>query len=346
VTVLVTGAAGFIGSHLVKHLRDAWPDRRVISLDALTYAGSRDNLAELDGDPHHTFVEGDVADRDLVAGLFSEHSITGVFHLAAESHVDRSIAEPLAFVQTNVVGTVVLLQEAQCVWGDRRDVRFLHCSTDEVFGALGETGEFRETTAYDPSSPYSASKAAADHFARAWHRTYGLPVVITNCTNNYGPYQFPEKLIPVVITRALGGEPVPVYGRGENVRDWLHVADHCRALRLVFESGAVGETYCIGGESPARNIDLVTTILDEIDRLRGAAPGTSRALISFVTDRPGHDFRYAMDITKIRRDLAWTPAIPLTDGLRDTVRWFLDNQPWCSRARARARDFEAAWYGR
>jgi dTDP-glucose 4,6-dehydratase len=343
VTVLVTGAAGFIGANLVRHLRDAWPYRAVISFDKLTYAGDRDRLPA--DEPGHVFVHGDVADRDAVARLFSEHDITAVFHLAAESHVDRSIVAPLEFVETNVVGTVVLLQEAQRAWKDRDGVRFLHCSTDEVFGALGETGLFSETTPYAPSSPYSASKAASDHFVRAWHHTYGLPVVVTNCTNNYGPYQFPEKLIPVVVTRAVQDEPVPVYSRGENVRDWLHVEDHCAGMRTVFERGAAGGTYCLGGEAAVKNLDLVEMILDEVDRGLGRDEGTSRQLIRFVEDRPGHDFRYAMDISRVSSELGWRPSVELGDGIRRTVRWYLENQDWCQRARERQREFEERWYG-
>lgn len=258
-TVLVTGAAGFIGSTLVRHLRQRWPSRRVISFDALTYAGSLRNLEAVANDPLHVFVKGDITDEAQVRATFEEHQPTGVIHLAAESHVDRSIVDQLAFVQTNVVGTVVLLRVAQDAWKGRDDVRFHHVSTDEVFGALGDEGAFSEDTSYSPNSPYSASKASSDHFVRAWHETYGLPTVITNCTNNYGPFQFPEKLIPVVITRALAGQPVPIYGTGENVRDWLYVEDHCDALALVYEKGRLGETYCIGGETELKTSILSTS---------------------------------------------------------------------------------------
>ena len=344
-TVLVTGAAGFIGCNLVRHLRRRWPERRLVSFDALTYAGSLLNLETVRDDPGHVFVRGDVADPDAVAAVFEEHAPTGVIHLAAESHVDRSIADPMAFVRTNVEGTAVLLRAASTAWEGRTDVRFHHVSTDEVFGALGPEGSFSEETPYDPRSPYSASKAAGDHLVRAWHHTFGLPVVITNCTNNYGPHQFPEKLIPLVVTKAMAGEPVPVYGRGSNVRDWLYVEDHCDALALVFEAGRPGETYCIGGECERSNLELIHDLLDEVDRQRGVEAGTSRRLVRFVTDRPGHDFRYAMDISRIRRELSWAPATTLREGLALTVRWYLDHADWCEAVRSGAhREFEALWY--
>ncbi|MCB2224385.1 MAG: dTDP-glucose 4,6-dehydratase [Actinobacteria bacterium] len=345
--ILVTGAAGFIGSNLVRHLLERWPDRRIVGYDLLTYAGHLSNLADVMDHPRHTFVRGDVADRESVAKVFAEHDIDGVMHLAAESHVDRSIVDPMAFVRTNVVGTTVLLQEAARAWEGREGVRFHHVSTDEVFGALGAEGRFDEHTAYGPNSPYSASKAASDHFVRAWHETYGLPVVVTNCTNNYGPYQFPEKLIPVVVTRALAGERVPVYGRGENVRDWLYVGDHCDALALVFEEGATGETYCIGGDAEATNLDLVGMVLDAVDGARGAAVGTSRELIEFVTDRPGHDFRYAMDIAKIRAELGWEPSVGLAEGLARTVDWYLSHREWMEEVQGdQHREFTDSWYGK
>ena len=349
-TVLVTGAAGFIGSNLVRHLRRRWPDRTVVSFDALTYAGNLENLAELRTDPKHIFVKGDITDRDGVRAVFDTHKPTSVFHLAAESHVDRSIVSPLDFVRTNVEGTVILLQEARTAWdmpwAKGQALRFHHVSTDEVFGALGSSGKFTETTPYAPNSPYSASKASSDHFVRAWHETYGLPIVITNCSNNYGPYQFPEKLIPVVVTRAVAKEGVPVYGKGENIRDWLHVDDHCDALALVHERGVVGDTYCIGGNCEVKNLDLVTMILDSVDVALGRNAGESRALIRFVTDRPGHDFRYAIDTTLIRRELGWRPSMTLEAGLTQTVRWYIDNAAWCARAKSgQSKDFEALWYG-
>jgi dTDP-glucose 4,6-dehydratase len=344
-TVLVTGAAGFIGSNLVLHLRKTWPSRRIVSLDALTYCGNLENLAELRTDPDHVFVKGDITDRDFVRSVFDTHAPTGVFHLAAESHVDRSILDPLQFVATNVQGTVILLQEAHRAWKSRTDVRFLHISTDEVFGSLGPSGKFSETTAYAPQSPYAASKAASDHFVRAWLNTYKLPVVITNCSNNYGPFQFPEKLIPVVISRALAKEAVPVYGQGLNIRDWLYVEDHCQALRLVFDKGIIGETYCVGGDSEVTNIDLVSTILDILDMKLGHPPQSSRSLIRFVKDRPGHDMRYAIDASKIRNELGWAPSVTLQAGLDRTVQWYLDNRLWSDRARSGAhKEFENTWY--
>lgn len=344
-SILITGAAGFIGSNLVHHLTTRWPDRTFVSFDALTYSGNLANLEPVLDHPNHIFVRGDVADRDAVRAVFEEHDIDGVMHLAAESHVDRSIVDPMAFVRTNVVGTVTLLQEATRAWGDRTDARFHHVSTDEVFGALGDTGLFNEEWGYDPNSPYAASKASSDHFVRAWHETYGIPVVITNCTNNYGPYQFPEKLIPVVLTRAMKGEPVPVYGRGANVRDWLYVEDHCDALALVFEQGVNGSTYCIGGEAEVSNLELVGALLDEYDVLSGKGRGSSRHLITFVKDRPGHDYRYAMDISKARRELGWQPSVSLAEGLSKTIQWYLDNQGWLDTVRSGDhREFEKLWY--
>ncbi len=334
--IMVTGAAGFIGSNLVHHLLERWPDHKIVSFDLLTYAGHLANLADVIDSPRHTFVQGDIADRDAVRALYEEYQVDGVIHLAAESHVDRSIVDPMAFVRTNVIGTVVLLQEASRYWQGRDDVRFHHVSTDEVFGSLGPEGSFSETSAYAPNSPYSASKAASDHFVRAWSATYGLPVVLTNCTNNYGPYQYPEKLIPVVITRALAGEPVPIYGLGGNVRDWLYVEDHCNAIRVVFEKGRVGRTYGVGGESEVSNLDLVREVLDALDRERGDEPGASQRLIEFVEDRPGHDFRYAMDLTRIREELQWKPSVSLVDGIARTVRWYLAHQAWSEEVQAGA----------
>ncbi|MDJ0959931.1 MAG: dTDP-glucose 4,6-dehydratase [Acidimicrobiia bacterium] len=343
--VLITGAAGFIGSNLVRHLLKRWPDRDLVSFDLLTYSGHLANLQEVATHRRHQFVQGDVADRGAVRTVLEDHDIDGIIHLAAESHVDRSIVDPMAFVRSNVVGTVVLLQEAARLWRDRTDVRFHHVSTDEVFGSLGDDGAFHEDHPYAPNSPYSASKAASDHFVRAWNETYGVPVVITNCTNNYGPYQFPEKLIPVVISRAIDGDPVPVYGRGANIRDWLYVEDHCDALALVYERGRPGHTYCIGGENTITNIDLVGMILDELDRARSEPIGTSRSLIRFVEDRPGHDYRYAMDIAKIRDELGWSPATDLTTGIAATVRWYLDNEAWMDIVQNEdSQSFADSWY--
>ncbi|MEN8164068.1 MAG: dTDP-glucose 4,6-dehydratase [Acidobacteriota bacterium] len=308
-------------------------------------AGDATVLEDVADHPRFEFVRGDITDRELVRKLFEEHDFLGVMHLAAESHVDRSIVDPMAFVQTNVNGTVVLLQEAATAWGNDPTRRFHHISTDEVFGALGPDGAFVEESPYQPNSPYSASKAASDHFVRAWGETYGLSYVITNCTNNYGPYQFPEKLIPVVIDRALRREPVPVYGEGSNIRDWLYVEDHCRALRLVFDEGTVDSTYCIGGEEELSNLELVELILDTLDELQGNDPQSSRSLISFVTDRPGHDFRYAMDISHIKDSLGWKPSIDITSGIRATVSWYLENQIWAERVTGDDHDsFQSEWY--
>ncbi|MFT4704010.1 MAG: dTDP-glucose 4,6-dehydratase [Bradymonadia bacterium] len=344
-TVLVTGAAGFIGSNLVRHLRARWPDRSIVSFDALTYAGNPENLAALQHDELHHFVRGDVRDAEAVAAVFDAHDVQVVFHLAAESHVDRSIMGPMDFVTTNVVGTATLLHAARGAWDGDTERRFVHVSTDEVFGSLGATGAFSESTPYDPRSPYSASKAASDHLARAWGHTYGVPVLVTNCTNNYGPYQFPEKLVPVVITRALEQREVPIYGDGLQVRDWLHVEDHCDALALVAERGTPSETYCIGGEAEVANLHLVHALLDAVDAELGRPTGHSRGLIRHVADRPGHDRRYAMDISHIRDSLGWTPTRAFEDGMRQTVRWYLDNSEWVARAvSGESRQFESLWY--
>lgn len=334
--VLVTGGCGFIGSALLRRLVPAHPATRFVNLDLLTYAGHPLNVAAVADAANYTFVRGDVADPALAARLFAEHGVTHVAHLAAESHVDRSIADPLAFVRTNVVGTAVLLDAARRAWegaapGTRR---FLHVSTDEVFGALADDDPpFSETTPYDPRSPYSASKAGADHLARAYAHTFGLPVVLTNCSNNYGPFQYPEKLIPLTITRAAAGEPIPVYGRGANVRDWLHVDDHAAALERALLAGRDGATYLIGGHGERRNLDLVHALCDAVDAALGRAPGAARALVTFVADRPGHDFRYAIDPARATAELGWTPAHALEDGLAATVRWYLEHPDWLAAVR-------------
>ncbi len=331
--ILVTGGAGFIGSNLVRHLL-ATPEHTVLNVDALTYAGNPHSLADLTQEPRYRFSQTDICDGPALANLFADFQPDWVMHLAAESHVDRSIDGPGAFIQTNVVGTFTLLQAARAHYesltGEARErFRFLHVSTDEVYGSLGAEGLFTETTPYDPHSPYSASKAASDHLARAWADTYKLPVLVTNCSNNYGPYQFPEKLIPVVILKALRGDPIPVYGKGENIRDWLYVGDHADALHTVIAQGAIGETYNIGGNNERRNIDLVRLLCDLLDELRPRADGKAYAdQITFVTDRPGHDLRYAIDATKIKTELGWTPKQDHTSGFRKTVQWYLDNEPW------------------
>ena len=334
-TWLVTGGAGFIGGNFVlQAVRDGIT---VVNLDALTYAGNRDTLAPLEGDARHAFVHGDIGDAQLVARLLREHQPDAVINFAAESHVDRSIDGPAAFVQTNVVGTLSLLEQVRDYWkaleGEKKDAfRFLHVSTDEVYGSLGDTGQFTETTPYAPNSPYSASKAASDHLVRAFHHTYGLPVLTTNCSNNYGPYQFPEKLIPLVIAKALAGEPLPVYGDGRNVRDWLYVGDHCTAIRRVLEAGRVGETYNVGGDAERQNIDVVKTICALLDARQPLADGRPReSLITYVKDRPGHDRRYAIDASKLKSELGWAPQHSFEQGIADTVDWYLDNQPWVQR---------------
>lgn len=331
-TTLITGAAGFIGSHLCRYLLENEGTDCVVALDALTYAGSEANIADL-VDPRFVFVKGSIGDRDLVRNLFLDHEIDRVVNLAAETHVDRSIVDPVSFVRTNVEGTLVLVQEAITAWSGRDDVLFYHVSTDEVFGALGPTGAFVESSPYSPRSPYSASKAAADHLVRAAGETYGLRYIISHAANNYGPFQFPEKLIPLTINKVLRGERVPIYGKGENIRDWLYVEDHCRGIAAVLANGQVGESYCIGGDQEFTNLELVGMLLDELDRARSVDVGTSRGLISFVTDRPGHDFRYAMDSSKAM-NLGWSPSVKIEEGLCKTVAWYLNNECWCERALA------------
>tara|TARA_R110002073_G_scaffold87564_25_gene208006 strand:- start:3971 stop:5008 length:1038 start_codon:yes stop_codon:yes gene_type:complete len=334
--LLVTGGAGFIGSAVVRQAIAA--GHAVVNVDCLTYAACLDNVASVSGAPSYAFEQVDICDAAAIARVFDIHQPDAVMHLAAESHVDRSIDAPGTFIETNVKGTFVLLEAARSYWtrhGQPEGFRFHHISTDEVYGSLGATGQFTEDTPYDPRSPYSASKAASDHLVRAWHETYGLPVVLTNCSNNYGPFHFPEKLIPVVILNALAGKPIPVYGAGENVRDWLYVEDHAQALLLVLQKGAVGRSYNIGGENEARNIDLVRLICAALDDLRPAARPHAD-LITFVADRPGHDLRYAIDPSRIREELGWRPSVTLEEGLRRTVRWYLDNEAWWRPLLARA----------
>jgi dTDP-glucose 4,6-dehydratase len=334
-TWLVTGGAGFIGGNFV--LDAVASGTRVINLDALTYAGNLDTLRSLEGNPNHVFVHGDIGDRALVDRLLSEHRPDAVINFAAESHVDRSIDGPAAFVQTNVVGTLALLESVRDYWkslgNDAKDAfRFLHVSTDEVYGTLGDTGLFTETTPYAPNSPYSASKAASDHLVRAFHHTYGLPVLTTNCSNNYGPYHFPEKLIPLVIAKALAGEPLPVYGDGKQVRDWLFVSDHCEAIRTVVRKGRVGETYNVGGNAEKQNIEVVKAICALLDQRRPREDGKPReSQIAYVADRPGHDRRYAIDASKLRDELGWEPKYSFEQGIAETVDWYLANQDWVQR---------------
>ena len=328
--ILITGGAGFIGSHVVRLFVNKYPEYHIINLDKLTYAGNLANLKDIEDQPNYTIVKADICDFDKMMELFKTYSIDGVIHLAAESHVDRSIKDPFTFAQTNVMGTLSLLQAAKLSWdGHWEGKRFYHISTDEVYGALEFDGTFfTETTKYDPHSPYSASKAGSDHFVRAFHDTYGLPTIVTNCSNNYGPYQFPEKLIPLFINNIRHGKPLPVYGKGENVRDWLYVVDHARAIDVIFHEGKIADTYNIGGFNEWKNIDLIKVIIKTVDRLLGNAEGTSEKLITYVTDRAGHDLRYAIDSTKLKDELGWEPSLQFEEGIEKTVRWYLDNQEW------------------
>ena len=329
-TYLITGGCGFIGSNFVRFILEREPEATIINLDNLTYAGNIHNLDGISNSRYH-FVHGDICDSELVAKLFNDHQFDGVVHFAAESHVDRSIDGPAEFVQTNIVGTLNLLEQSREYFNkeEKSNFRFLHVSTDEVYGTLGDKGKFFESTPYDPSSPYSASKAGSDHLARAWHRTYGLPVLVTNCSNNYGAYQFPEKLIPLMIINCLHRKPLPVYGKGENVRDWLFVTDHCEAIHTVLTSGQVGETYNIGGNNEIKNIDVVLTICSLLDDMSPREDGSNYAdLITYVQDRPGHDFRYAIDATKINQDLGWSPKESFETGIRKTIDWYLNNREW------------------
>jgi dTDP-glucose 4,6-dehydratase len=351
--ILVTGGAGFIGSNFVlEWFRDpATSSEKVVNLDLLTYAGNRENLESLEGDSRHVFVQGGIGDRALIDRLLAEHRPRAIVHFAAESHVDRSIHGPGAFIKTNIDGTYTLLEASRAYWNAlperaRKVFRFHHISTDEVYGSLKpDDAAFAETTPYAPNSPYSASKAASDHLVRAWHHTYGLPVVTTNCSNNYGPYHFPEKLIPLMIINALSGKPLPVYGDGQQIRDWLYVSDHCTAIRAVLAKGRPGETYNIGGWNEKTNIDIVKTICQLLDELRPDAAGSYARLITYVKDRPGHDRRYAIDARKIERELGWRPAETFDSGIRKTVDWYLQNQPWVSRVQSGAyRDWVAKNY--
>ena len=327
--ILVTGGAGFIGSHVVRLFVNNYPNYNIINLDLLTYAGNLENLKDIEGKPNYTFIKADICDYDTVADIFSKYKIDGVIHLAAESHVDRSIKDPFSFARTNVMGTLSLLQAAKNYWGGNfEDKLFYHVSTDEVYGSLGDEGFFLETTAYDPHSPYSASKASSDHFVRAFHDTYGLPVVISNCSNNYGSYQFPEKLIPLFINNICNNKALPVYGKGDNVRDWLFVNDHARAIDVIFHKGKLGDTYNIGGFNEWKNIDLIKVLIKTVDKFLGREEGTSEKLIKYVTDRAGHDYRYAIDSSKLKNELGWEPSLQFEEGIEKTVKWYLENEVW------------------
>lgn len=328
-SILITGGAGFIGSHVVRRFVKRYPDYHIVNLDALTYAGNLENLKDIENRPNYHFEKADIVDAEAIRKVFEKHRPDGIIHLAAESHVDRSITDPLAFVRTNVLGTVNLLNEAKALWGDAMpEKRFYHVSTDEVYGSLGETGLFTETTAYDPNSPYSASKASSDHFVRAYGETYDMPIVVTNCSNNYGPNHFPEKLIPLFINNIVTMKPLPVYGDGNYTRDWLYVIDHARAIDNVFHEGIIGETYNIGGFNEWKNIDLVKLLCKLMDAKLGRPEGTSEGLITYVKDRPGHDRRYAIDSTKIKDELGWEPSVTFEQGLAETIDWYMDNEEW------------------
>jgi dTDP-glucose 4,6-dehydratase len=327
--ILITGGAGFIGSHLTKLFVNKYPAYTIVNLDKLTYAGNLENLRAIEDKPNYNFVRGDIEDAELVQSLFKKYAFTGVLHCAAESHVDRSITDPLAFVKTNVLGTVSLLQVAKDSWKDNYDGKlFYHVSTDEVYGSLGDEGFFTEETAYDPRSPYSASKASSDHFVRAFFHTYHLPVIISNCSNNYGPYHFPEKLIPLCINNIINNKPLPVYGKGLNVRDWLYVEDHVSAIDTIFHKGVIGETYNIGGHNEWKNIDIIKELCRQMDEKLGREKGTSEKLVTFVKDRQGHDLRYAIDATKLKKDLGWLPSLQFKEGLSKTIDWYLNNGEW------------------
>jgi dTDP-glucose 4,6-dehydratase len=327
--IVITGGAGFIGSHVVRLFVNKYPDYNIINLDKLTYAGNLENIADLKDKKNYFFEKGDIRNLESMRAIFAKHKVDAVIHLAAESHVDRSITGPLVFVTTNVVGTATLLQVAKEAWkDDYTNKKFYHVSTDEVYGSLGETGFFYEDTAYDPKSPYSASKASSDHLARAFEHTYGMPVVLSNCSNNYGPYQFPEKLIPLFINNILHNKPLPVYGKGINVRDWLYVVDHARAIDDIFHKGRSGETYNIGGHNEWTNIDLIHMLIKLTDKKLGRPEGSSKASITYVKDRAGHDMRYAIDATKIKDELGWVPSLQFEEGLSKTIDWYLENKTW------------------
>ena len=327
--ILITGGAGFIGSHLVRLFVNKYPEYKITNLDKLTYAGNLANLADIEKAPNYEFVKGDIVDGDFIQKLFVDKKFDGVIHLAAESHVDRSISNPMEFIQTNIVGTVNLLNAAKHIWKDQMEGKlFYHISTDEVYGSLGETGLFVETTAYDPHSPYSASKASSDHLVRAYHDTFGLPNVISNCSNNYGGFQFPEKLIPLFIHNIRNNKPLPVYGKGENIRDWLYVEDHASAIDLIFHKGRNGETYNIGGNNEWTNIDLIKVMCKKMDEKLGREVGTSEKLITYVKDRAGHDLRYAIDSSKLQNELGWEPSLQFEEGITKTINWYLENEDW------------------
>lgn len=327
-TILITGGAGFIGSHVVRRFVTNYPDYKIVNLDLLTYAGNLRNLEDVADQSNYIFEKGDICDEQFVTSLFEKYHFDGVIHLAAESHVDRSIKDPLAFVKTNVIGTLTLLNVAKNHWSDMSGKRFYHISTDEVYGSLGETGFFLESTAYDPKSPYSASKASSDHFVRAYANTYGLPIVVSNCSNNYGPNHFPEKLIPLAINNIKHGREIPIYGKGDNIRDWLFVEDHANAIDVIFHQGKDGETYNIGGENEWKNIDLIRLLCDVMDEKLGREKGSSQTLITFVKDRAGHDMRYAIDSSKLMKELDWKPSLQFEEGIRKTVDWYLANENW------------------
>ncbi len=326
--ILITGGAGFIGSHVVRLFVNKYPSYQIYNLDSLTYAGNLENLTDIEKAPNYTFIKGDICDQPFIADLFKQHDFDGVIHLAAESHVDRSIKDPTAFIHTNILGTVNLLHAAKNTWDTSKAHLFYHISTDEVYGSLDNGGFFLETTAYDPKSPYSASKASSDHFARAFQNTYNLPVIVSNCSNNYGPYQFPEKLLPLCINNIKHKKPLPIYGKGENIRDWLYVVDHARAIDVIYHEGKVGETYNIGGFNEWKNIDIVHLLCKIMDQKLDRKPGESAELITFVKDRAGHDLRYAIDASKIMKELGWQPSLQFEEGLEKTVDWYLTNETW------------------